>query len=215
MQSPYDSPQTQVPGARCAVHVEEPASAICSRCGTYLCVRCSYVGPENQDYCWACVSKAAVPELATRQSRLLAQMLDSLVMTVPVFVAMGIYLVLMLGGVADAQRRGFMGGLMFLLAFLMSLGVLGYQAYQTTRTGQSIGKRMMGIRVVRSDGSRADFVRVILLRNVVPYFINLGCGLFWLIDSLLIFSEEQRCLHDHIADTRVVKADAGAPPFVG
>jgi uncharacterized RDD family membrane protein YckC len=215
MQSQYDPPQIRTPGARCAVHVEDPAISICSRCGAYLCVPCSHLGPEGQDYCQACVAKVAVPALATRNSRLLAQLLDSLVVSLPVFVTMIIYLFFMLGEGAEADTRGLIGGLLFSLAFLMTLGVLGYQAYQTTRTGQSIGKRMMGIRVVRGDGSRADFVRVVLLRNVVPYLINVGCGLFGLIDTLFIFSEEQRCIHDHIADTRVVKVGAKEPPFAG
>ena len=77
------------------------------------------------------------------------------------------------------------------------------------RYGQTVGKRMMGIRVVRTDGGRVAFGRFIFLRwlpltllGLVPlvrYFIGL-------VDSLLIFRASSRCLHDDIADTQVVTA---------
>ncbi|MCY1074661.1 RDD family protein [Archangium lansingense] len=215
MQSQYEPPPSRMTGARCAVHVEAQAIATCTRCGTYACAQCTVLGPDREYYCQTCISKVAVLAPAPRTTRLLAQLVDSLVMSVPLFVAMGIFLVLMLAKVGDDESRALIGVGMFGLAFLMSLGVLGYQAYQTVVTGQSIGKRMMGIRVVRNDGSQADFVRVILLRNVVPYLVNLGCGLFWFVDVLFIYAEDQRCLHDHIADTRVVKVDDEAPPSFG
>ena len=84
---------------------------------------------------------------------------------------------------------------------------------------------MMNIRVVRVDGSRVTFARFVFLRWL-PLAI-VGCipfvgGLVGLIDPLLIFRESSRCLHDEIADTRVVGAatsvDAtlrGDPKYAG
>jgi uncharacterized RDD family membrane protein YckC len=75
--------------------------------------------------------------------------------------------------------------------------------------GQSIGKRLVGIKVVRTDGSRASFARIFLLRNVVnslPNFLPYVGWLYQLIDPMLIYQESRQCLHDRIADTIVVRA---------
>ncbi|HWG31082.1 MAG TPA: RDD family protein [Steroidobacteraceae bacterium] len=77
------------------------------------------------------------------------------------------------------------------------------------RNGQSIGKRICGIKVVRTDGSKASFWRIFLLRNLVngiPSLIPIVSTIYFLVDSLMIFSESRQCLHDKIASTLVVKA---------
>ena len=76
------------------------------------------------------------------------------------------------------------------------------------RNGQSIAKWLMGIKVVRKDGSRASLGRIFWMRNVVnalPNLIPMVGSLYQLADHLFIFSETQQCLHDRIADTMVVK----------
>lgn len=53
----------------------------------------------------------------------------------------------------------------------------------------------------------AGFVKTIILRNVVSGFISaLPCigHIYSLVDPLMVFSEEHRCLHDQIAGTYVV-----------
>lgn len=75
--------------------------------------------------------------------------------------------------------------------------------------GQTIAKKLIGIKVVRSDGSRATVARIFWLRNVVNTLISmipLIGSLYALIDSLFIFTERKQCLHDKIADTIVVNA---------
>jgi uncharacterized RDD family membrane protein YckC len=93
------------------------------------------------------------------------------------------------------------------LGALGSLAVICYQLYLLSTIGQTLCKRWLGIKVVRSDGSPVDLGRLILLRNIVPSLINSACGLFFLVDALFIFTDERRCLHDQIADTIVVKVD--------
>ena len=81
-------------------------------------------------------------------------------------------------------------------------------AWLVAANGQSIGKRLVGIKVVRTDGSRASFARIFLLRNVVNGLPNLLPYVGWLyqlIDPLLIYQESRQCLHDRIADTIVVR----------
>ena len=99
-----------------------------------------------------------------------------------------------------------------LWAWLGGLLLLAYLVYNLAlvyRYGQTFGKRMMNIRVVRGDGGRVAFSRFIFLRwlplAVVGAIPFLG-GLVALLDPLLIFRESRQCLHDNIADTRVVTA---------
>src|SRR3982751_3745744 len=90
------------------------------------------------------------------------------------------------------------------LGFILFLVIHGYLI--ATR-GQTVGKALLKIRIVRSDGSAASFPRIVGLRYlptsiVAP--IPLVGGLYALVDSLLIFRQSRRCLHDNIADTIVV-----------
>jgi uncharacterized RDD family membrane protein YckC len=68
-----------------------------------------------------------------------------------------------------------------------------------------MGKRLLEIRVVRSDGAQASLGRIFLLRNVVNGLLGF-IPLYALVDVLFIFSEQRQCIHDRLADTIVVKA---------
>jgi uncharacterized RDD family membrane protein YckC len=75
--------------------------------------------------------------------------------------------------------------------------------------GQTFGKRLMDIRVVRTDGARVTFARFIFLRWLplfIVRFVPLLNVVTLLLDPLLIFRDSRQCLHDSIADTRVVTA---------
>ena len=85
----------------------------------------------------------------------------------------------------------------------------GITIYFVHRNGQTIAKRMLGIKVVRTDGSRASLGRIFWLRNFVnalPSGVPFLGSFYFLVDSLFIFNEKQQCVHDMIADTIVVKA---------
>ncbi|MEO5728295.1 MAG: RDD family protein [Byssovorax sp.] len=92
---------------------------------------------------------------------------------------------------------------------VLCLAFIIYQWYLVSTTGQTIAKKWMGIKVVKMDGSPCGFVHGVLLREL----ILLGAGLIpfvgklvGLVDSLMIFGEARRCMHDHIAGTKVVLA---------
>jgi uncharacterized RDD family membrane protein YckC len=72
------------------------------------------------------------------------------------------------------------------------------------RNGQSIGKKLVGIKVVRADGTPASLGRIFWLRNALNAAISI-VPLYGLIDILFIFGSSNQCLHDKIADTIVVK----------
>jgi uncharacterized RDD family membrane protein YckC len=102
-----------------------------------------------------------------------------------------------------------MTGTWVLLGCVALVAYLIYSIVLVYLYGQTFGKRVMDLRVVRMDGSRVTFARFVFLRwlplaivGLVPF---IG-GLVALIDPLLIFRDSRRCLHDDIADTRVVTA---------
>lgn len=95
------------------------------------------------------------------------------------------------------------------------LPVLGLIAYAwlsimfVSRNGQSIGKKIVGIKVVRRDGTPASLARIFWLRNVLNTAIGsipLVGAVYWLVDALVIFGEPRQCVHDKIADTIVINA---------
>jgi uncharacterized RDD family membrane protein YckC len=184
-------------GAICAHHDNARAVAICSRCGSYICSTCHQLGADGKDYCFECDQRA--PELGERSDRFVANFVDNFIIFIPIMGA----------GVAAAifSRNSALVGMAFLLGALATLGVLGYQVY-LAQYGQSIGKRMRRLRVVRTDGSPASLGRILLLRNFVPWVIGSFCGFFGLIDALVIFTDERRCIHDLLADTKVIKVNS-------
>jgi len=106
---------------------------------------------------------------------------------------------------------------------LMGLGVLivlGIQIWQLTTRGQTVGKRLLGIRIVKyPDDSAPGFVGAFVMRALIPGFIGaipwVG-GLFSLVDICFIFREDRRCIHDLIAGTKVVTGqptDSAATEF--
>jgi len=149
--------------------------------------------------------------LAGRGARLGATILDALivmlVMYVPLIVAVK------LSGQALFVNARFnsagIGNLAPLLpvAGLLAVGWLNY--LYVSRNGQSIAKKLVGIKLVRADGSPVSVARVFWLRNVLNGVI--ACipwvgAVYWLVDALLIFGEPRQCVHDKIADTIVINA---------
>jgi uncharacterized RDD family membrane protein YckC len=75
--------------------------------------------------------------------------------------------------------------------------------------GQTFGKKVMGIRMVRTDGSRLSFKRYLFLRNIAYSVLCAIPFIGWpvrIVDKLLIFRDSRQCLHDMIADTTVATA---------
>jgi uncharacterized RDD family membrane protein YckC len=153
--------------------------------------------------------------LASRLARLGAAILDSIIVGALIYTPL-IFTGALGAAMAQAMRSG--NPLQFWNVFFTGAGVvsgvlfIGW-AVVTFRlvaaNGQTIAKKLVGIKVVRSDGSRATVGRIFWLRNVVNTVITmipLIGYLYALVDSLFIFSERKQCLHDKIADTIVVNA---------
>lgn len=144
----------------------------------------------------------AGPALAGRGNRFLAAMVDVVIQIAAYF---GLAWLLGLNAFDEQASVGkqVLLGLLGMVLFLVIQGPL------LVRQGQTWGKKALGIRIVRSDGSRASAGRVLGLRYVLGGLITsvpvLGM-LYALVDGLLIFRASRQCLHDNIADTIVVTA---------
>lgn len=138
---------------------------------------------------------------ADRGARLGASILDAIIFMLMVYLPLGLAAIVGAGG--GNRDAAVLGGVL--------LGLTGFVAWawvtivHVRRSGQSLGKKMVGVKVVRSNGEPVSLGRVFWLRNVVNGLISI-IPLYGIIDVLFIFGEARQCLHDKLADTIVVKA---------
>lgn len=157
--------------------------------------------------------------LAGRGSRLGAVTLDSMIFGLfvytPLMIGIGLQGMAALAPIANNPMALY--GTFFRaftttagLYALVGLGIcVALNVYFVKKNGQSVGKKLVGIKVVRTDGSPANLARIFWLRNVVnllPTLVPFVGSIYNLVDQLFIFSESRRCVHDRIADTMVIKA---------
>lgn len=144
--------------------------------------------------------------LADRGVRLVAAIVDGLIYFALIMAVAVLLPMAMEGGGGGGEAVAMAVGIAATLGFFAVVGVNIYWLHQF---GQTIGKRLLGIKVVRGDGSHCSVLRVIFARwlpvtllGAIPllgYIVSL-------VDPLMIFRSDYRCLHDLIADTLVVKA---------
>ena len=149
-------------------------------------------------------AQAAQPEgakLASRGSRLGAAVLDGVIFFASVLPGIIIC-------AATREGGGFAFGVLLLLAGFIGLGIVNVLLLM--RRGQTLAKRIVGIRIVKvSDESNPGFVKIWLLRSLVTGLIGAIPYLGWiftLVDACFIFREDRRCIHDLIAETKVIVA---------
>ena len=127
-------------------------------------------------------------ELASRGTRLGAALIDGLIGAVP-------YALVVIESLPSAVRY---------LGVAALAGLVIYQIHSVGTRGQTIGKRLLSIRVVLKDTDRnGGFVVNVLKRGLITGLLNFIPG-FFLVDSLFIFREDRRCVHDFIGGTSVI-----------
>lgn len=147
--------------------------------------------------------------LASRWLRLGAYLLDSIIGCF--FVAPG-FVILVMAGVFTTPDHPNAALLVagFITAGTGALLLLGIQIYLLVTRGQTLGKKFLAIRIVNfDDEGNPGFVKVFVLRlfvnglfGAVP-FVGLA---YTLVDCCFIFRDDQRCIHDLLAGTKVVVA---------
>jgi uncharacterized RDD family membrane protein YckC len=156
-------------------------------------------------------------ELASWGSRLGAYLIDGLVLAVPALI---LFFVLIAGAVGisgdeDVQAGAAVGAFLLWTLVMAVIGLLYaplLMARNGEANGQTWGKQLLNLRVVRDNGQPFNFgtaaLREIVLKFLavfiassiipfIPWFLNF----FW-----PLWDDENRALHDMAAQTHVVKA---------
>ena len=146
------------------------------------------------------------PQLASRMSRFWAVLIDS-------FIAIGTSFALLYFidfDIIPTSSEGFspMNSVLLLLyGWGMFLLCHGYLLY---KNGQTIGKWVFDISIVKLDDSKIEFTPLLLKRylpiSLVSNIPVVGV-IVTLADGLFIFRKDRRCIHDLIAGTKVVQLD--------
>jgi len=166
----------------------------------YAPPRASVEAPEPETSEW---------EPADRGTRLGASLLDGLISGLPAIALIWGGLALLGYRLFDTDAPEPSEWLLAALGFAIAGGLyLAINGHLLAKHGQSVGKRLCGIRIVRQDGSAPTLWEVfvkrylsILLLGQIPMAGNLVS----LVDALFIFRKDRRCLHDLLAGTLVVK----------
>lgn len=188
---------------------------------------------EKNDYTDAASDNRNVQEIevgiAGAGDRILAALLNQLftflILLVP-FAGLIAFAIKNEGRIVGSEE--IVGLLLGMTSFWVGLaGILAYtviQIYYMSRDGQSLGKKIMRIRVLKTDGRNPGFVGTVLVREIawsvlvaiIAAIIGLAVGengenainlLAFLANFVLLFmvKRDRRTLYDMMADTVVVK----------
>jgi uncharacterized RDD family membrane protein YckC len=147
-------------------------------------------------------------ELASRGARLGGAMLDGLITGVvifPIMFATG-YMQSAMSGVEPSLQLQILYATLGLVLFAIVNG------YMLHKSGQTINKRVAGTRIVSADDNTIQpFWKIVFVRqlpmNLMAVVPVIGPVLS-VVNALLIFRSNKRCLHDLIAGTKVIRASA-------
>jgi len=137
-------------------------------------------------------------------NRIVAIIIDSVILWVVMFVislplGMG---TMMMGSVTNPMAAAQLAGASMIVSILGILIGLGYFVYFEGTTGQTIGKKIVNIKVVREDGKPMDYMTA-LVRTVLRVIDGIGFYIVGLI--VLLASKDKQRIGDMAAKTLVVK----------
>jgi uncharacterized RDD family membrane protein YckC len=150
------------------------------------------------------VEDAAIPALAGRGQRFVAALIDSLInaaLAIPLMLALGVF---------DYGKRGFVPfPLLIGMQVVLFVAFILIHGYWLRKNGQTVGKKIVGIRIADLAGDVPGFGRVLFLRYLPVWLVAAIPAVGQaapLVDALFIFRSDRRCVHDLIAGTQVVNA---------
>lgn len=194
----------------CRNHVDvEEGVRLCTRCRVPFCNDC-LVAIHGQPFCATCKTEKlldlqsgtdnTVLPLANLGRRFAAIIIDRMLLGFAI-IAMFVLLIILspLKGDPDMVGVG-----VFVVIFGLFGAMILYEALMLSFRGQTLGKMAMKIKVVRPDGTaigtgqawgrallRGIMISFLFLLNYIPAFVT----------------KERTCLHDLVANTRVVMID--------
>lgn len=164
-----------------------------------------YTPPESQV---SDIEKPVEVVLASEYARLAALLIDGFVMTVATIL---LALVLMPTGVLDSFEKTLEveGPVSVIYQTIFGLIVyVGINGRMLATRGQSVGKRLMKVRIVDMNNNIPPLRKILLLRFFpIQALATVGSfgSLILIVDSLFVFRPDRRCLHDRLAGTQVIK----------
>ena len=155
---------------------------------------------------------AGRPALASWGSRVVAAIIDGIIVCVLAAIVLGLLAALGLTVDTNGGAAAFVVTVAF-AAVAIAIGALLYAPILMSRTnGQTWGRMAVNIRVIRADGGPMTFwfamLREVIVKSLLVGIISsFTFGLAWLLDVLWpLWDEENRALHDFVVNTRVIKA---------
>jgi len=167
---------------------------------------------------WTIVTPENVPlelELANPLERGVALIIDTLItaaVTVPIAA-----ILTALSGTGPVGRVANLGSLdtplrfLFLYALALPLVIVTYHSLlEGLYGGQTLGKKLMNLRVIRNDGTVPDLAAA-LIRNVLRFvdYMPCTCGIGF---TVMLLSAQFRRLGDYAAGTLVIREGRTTPP---
>ena len=147
--------------------------------------------------------------LASWGSRVGATLIDWLILIVPVAVVIALVVLVAFSSGVGAVALGVFSGAAYLVGVVLYAPVL--MARSGSANGATWGKQIVGIRAVRDVGQPFDFGSALMREFVIKglLFGTVG-GWFLGIPTLLdylwpLWDDENRCLHDMVAKTHVIR----------
>lgn len=158
---------------------------------------------------------AGMPPLAEPGKRILARLIDFLIISIPLYL-----ISLPWGGAVDVNGDGDDGfgdavasgysGHQLLWSIIGLVVYVAYDTYFTHKDGRTLGKRLLKLRVAMLNDGRVPDIGTALMRAVVLWAPALLCCpcLWWLINIVLMFTDKpyRQGLQDKAAKTVVVAA---------
>ena len=147
--------------------------------------------------------------LASWGIRAVAYVLDLLILLVPVVALTVVVIAIAAGSDTGAVVTAVLGFLAYLVVAFLYAPLLMMR--EGAHNGQTWGKQMVGIRVIRDTGESMGFGWACLREIVVKAFgVGLASSIIpllpWFLDNFWpLWDDENRALHDFVVDTRVVR----------
>lgn len=190
--------------AVCQRHQRDSIRA-CSRCQSAMCGECATWGA-RLGICPECPLNLRPGAGVGR--RLLAHLIDVGLFFVPTLLVIIVGLVIGMHSALTPRRFSevplgeALNG--WALLFALFVPVIVQAAMQFVK-GRSLGKWLLGLRVIDDDGTPMDPVRVILLRNAIPLLVSGVCGLFPLVDVVMFLMPPHQRWRDKHLHARVIE----------
>jgi uncharacterized RDD family membrane protein YckC len=206
-QTEIEDDETEVFCPRCGVvnavrKQRTPQEVVCVRCGHPFTTRLptEEAPPVLVISLPSLIRKVGYTEadLADPWRRLFATAFDAAVTALPI----GLLLVGLRQGLVPEE-------VVLAVGLLGILLVVYYQVYLLTVNGQTLGKRILSLRIVRADdGSNPGFLNAVLVRTCVAgllYAIPLLGKVLFCFSVVWLFRPTHRTLHDLMAGTVVIE----------